>query len=151
MNIPVRNRWRSDDGATLVEFALVAVILIIVLLSMVEMGRMILVYNTMANAARAGARYAMVHGYYRSGSGADGSSGPTCPCPQVNAVVQNFASAGLLDTSQLTVTVSYPDSSNLPGKHVDVTVQYPYNPLLGYFSSILNRTLSSTSEAVITF
>jgi hypothetical protein len=57
----------------------------------------------------------------------------------------------LLDTSRLTITVSYPDSSNAAGKRVDVSVQYPYNPLLGYFGSILNQTLSSTSEAVITF
>jgi Flp pilus assembly protein TadG len=153
MTILRTSRWKSEHGATQVEFALVTVLLVMVLLGVVEMGRMILAYNTVVDAARAGARYAMVHGYYRSGSGADGPSGPTCPCTQVNTVVQNYAAAGYLNTSSssLTITVSYPDSNNLPGDRVSVSVQYAYSPILGYFGSILNKTLSSTSEGVITF
>lgn len=145
-------RWRADGGSTMVEFALVAILLVVVLLSVVEMGRMILVYTTVADSARAGTRYAIVHGADRSsGTGADGMSGPTCPCSEVNTVVTNFASAGLLDTSQLTITVAYPDSSNAIGKRVDVTVAYPYDPMIGYFSSALSRTLSSTSEGIIEY
>jgi hypothetical protein len=30
-------------------------------------------------------------------------------------------------------------------------VTYPYDPLVSFFSSMLNTTLSSTSEGVITF
>lgn len=136
----------------MVEFALVSVLLVMVLLGVVEMGRMILVYTTMANAARAGSRYAIVHGLDRaSGTAADGQSGPTCPCSEVNTVVTNFASAGLLDTSKLTITVAYPDSSNAIGSRVDVTVAYQYDPIVGYFSSVLSPNLSSTSEGIIEF
>lgn len=147
-------RFKREEGATLVEFSLVAVLLVIVLLSVAEMGRMVLVYTTMANAARAGARYAIVHGGERTGSGADGPSGPSCgpsSCTQINTVVQNFAAAGLLNSSNVTTTVSYPDGTNTAGSRVQVTVSYTYDPLLRRYASILNKTLGSTSEGVITF
>lgn len=134
----------------MVEFSLIAVMLVIVLLAIVEMGRMVLVYTTVANAARAGARYAIVHGGERTGSGATGPSGPGSTT-QVQTVVKNFASAGLLNTSNLTITVSYPNGLNTAGSLVSVTVTYPYDPLVPYFSTILSTTLGSTSEGVITF
>jgi Flp pilus assembly protein TadG len=142
----------------MVEFALVTVLLVMVLLSVVEMGRMVLVYTTLANSARIGARYAMVHGSDRAtGSAVYNASGPgnPCTCQQVQDVVKSFASAGALDTSRLTITVAYPTTAttslNTPGSPVTVTVSYPYNPLLGYFRTVLNQTLSSTSEAIITY
>ena len=47
---------RCGRGQTLVEFSLVAFLCMILLLSIVEISRMALVYTTVANAARAGAR-----------------------------------------------------------------------------------------------
>jgi Flp pilus assembly protein TadG len=143
-------RFKREEGATLVEFSLVAVLLVIVLLSVAEMGRMVLVYTTMANAARAGARYAIVHGGDRSGSGIDGPSGPS-DYSQVTTVVRNFAAAGLLTASKVGVTVTYLDGDNLPGDHVSVTVTYTYDPMIGYFNSSLAKSLGSTSEGVIDF
>lgn len=149
-----RRRWNEDRGSSLVEFALVSVLFILVLLSVVEVSRMILDYTTVAQAAKAGARYAVVHGADRTGSGASGPSGPSCgpsSCTQINTVVKNFAAAGLLNTSNLTVTVSYPDSSNAAGYRVVVDVSYPYDPLIGYFSHAFSKTLSSSSEGIIAF
>lgn len=141
---------REDRGAAIIEFSIISLMFIIVLLSVVEMGRMILVYTTLANAARAGARYAIVHGGERTGSGLTGPSGPG-NIVQVQAVVQNFASAGLLNTSNLTINVTYPTGLNTAGSPVAVSVAYPYDPLLTYFRSILSTTLGSTSEGIITF
>ncbi len=143
-------RWRSDRGQNLVEFSLISFMFIIVLLGVVEMGRMVLVFTTIANAARAGARYAIVHGGDRTGSGVNGPSGPGS-VTQIQTVVTNFASAGLLNTSNLTITVTYPNGNNNAGSKVDVTVTYTYDPLVRYFSSILSQVLGSTSEGVITF
>src|SRR5216683_4963285 len=111
MKIRGIQRLRADRGSTMVEFSLVGFMFIIVLLGIVEMGRMVLVYTTVANAARTGARYAIVHGGTRTGPGATGVNGPSGPgnTTQVKTVVQNFASAGLLDTSKLTISVAYPD------------------------------------------
>ncbi|HEV8416340.1 MAG TPA: TadE family protein [Bryobacteraceae bacterium] len=144
-----RSKHLRARGQTLVEFALVAILTVILLLSVVEISRMVLVYTTVANAARTGARYAIVHGATRTGSGVDGPSGPTGNPPQVLTVVRNFASAGLLTTASLIITVSYPSASNAPGQPVSVSVIYPYDPLTTYFP--LRVRLGSVSQGVIAF
>jgi Flp pilus assembly protein TadG len=142
--------WNEEQGSSLIEFSLVALIFIVLLFGVVEMGRMVLVYTSIANAARAGARYAIVHGADRTGSGVDGPSGPGSTT-QVQTVVQNFASVGLLDTSKLTITVSYANGLNSVGSPVSVTVTYPYDPLVTYFNSLLSTTMATTSQGVIVF
>jgi Flp pilus assembly protein TadG len=122
---------------------------LIVILAVVEMGRMILVYTTVANAARAGARYAIVHGSTRTGAGIDGPSGPGNNPTQVVTVVTNFASAAPLNTSRLVVTVTYPSGSNNVGSPVSVTAVYPYDPFVSYLP--LRVRLGSTSQGIITF
>jgi len=149
-----RHRNRSEgrrraSGQVLVEFAVVAFLSLILLLSIVEISRMTLVYTTVANAARAGARYAIVHGGTRTGSGVDGPSGPAQNPAQVVTVVRNFASAGLLSTGNLVITVHYPGASNAPGQLVSVPVVYPYDPLTTYFP--LRVRLGSTSQGVVAF
>jgi Flp pilus assembly protein TadG len=142
----IDRRWRDDQGATLVEFSLITFMYLILLFSVVEMGRMLIVYTALANAAHAGTRYAIVHG-------SDLTSGACGPgnTAAVQTAVSNFAAAGLLNTSSLNTVVSYPAGTNTPGSTVTVTVTYTYDPLLGYFSKILNKTLGSSSEGVITF
>jgi Flp pilus assembly protein TadG len=134
----------------MVEFSVVAVLTAIVLLFVVEIGRAVLVYTTVANAARAGVRYAVVHGSSRAtGSTVDSASGPGSNPAQVVTVVKNFASAGLLTTSLLVVTVTYPGGSNAPGQYVKVSAVYPYDPLTTYFSKTLR--LGSASQGIIAF
>ena len=137
-------------GQTLVEFSVVALLTVIMLLFVVEIGRMLLVYTTVANAARAGVRYAVVHGSTRTaGSTVDSAAGPGNNPTQVVTVVKNFASGGLLTTSRLLVNVTYPGASNAPGQYVVVSVVYPYDPLTTYFSKTLR--LGSASQGIIVF
>lgn len=99
---------------------------------------MVLVYTTVANAARAGARYAMVHGSDSTVS------------PQVKTFITSYLQAGTVNPANATVTTSYPDSGcTSAGCHVSVSIVYPYNALTGYFP--LHVNLGSTSEAVITY
>jgi Flp pilus assembly protein TadG len=131
-------------GSTLIEFTLVCLLVMVIIFAGIEFDRMVLVYTTMANSARAGVRYAIVHGVDNPAS-----------TDQVKTVVQNFASAGALNTSQLTVTVSYPDTTSSrancaggtnPGCLVSVVVQYPYDP----FTALpVGVNLSSTSKGII--
>jgi Flp pilus assembly protein TadG len=143
------DRSREDRGSSLIEFALISVMFIILLAGVVEMGRMVLVYTTIANAARAGARYAIVHGADQTVS----PSGPgnPCTCTNVKTVVKNFAGAGLVNTSALTITVAYPGGNNNAGSLVTVTVAYTYDPFVNYFGTLLNKTLGSTSQGIITY
>ncbi|HWB33614.1 MAG TPA: TadE/TadG family type IV pilus assembly protein [Acidobacteriaceae bacterium] len=150
MRMRTLSKAQREEGASLVEFSLVAFMFIIVLLSVVEMARMILVYTTLADAAHAGMRYAIVHGADNTAV----SSGPSCApssCTGINTVVKNYAGAGLVNTANVTVSVSYPNSSNLPGQPVMVTVTYTYDPLVSYFSSKLNKNMGSVSQGIIVF
>jgi len=145
----IRSRQTATRGQTLVEFSLVAFLSVMLLLSIVEISRMALVYTTVANAARAGVRYYIVHGGTRTGTGVDGPSGPAQNPSQVLTVIKNFASAGLLTTASLIITVNYAGASNAPGQPVSVTVIYPYDPLTAYFP--LRVRLGSVSQGVIAF
>jgi len=137
-------------GSGLVEFSVVAFLAALTLLFVVEVGRVVLVSTAVANAARAGVRYAMVHGNTRpAGSAPDSASGPGNNPAQVLGVVKNFASSGLLSTSLLVVQVAYPGGSNAPGQPVNVKVSYPYDPLTTWFSATLN--LGSTAQGVIVY
>ena len=55
---PLVDRWRRD-GQALVEFALVVPVLILLLFGILDFGRAIYAYNTIADAARDGARVAV--------------------------------------------------------------------------------------------
>jgi Flp pilus assembly protein TadG len=137
-------------GAAQVEAALVLVLLCLLLVSLVEFGRMLLVYNAVANAARAGVRYAIVNG---NGLGTKPPLGP----PEVAAVVKTWASTGMLDKNAFALSCTPGSNSricvayacNAPGCAVDVTVVYRYNPLWSYFP--LSVPLGSTSRGVITY
>lgn len=142
--------FHPSSGQSLIEFSLVCVMLCLIMLGVLETGRLVLVYTTVANAARAGARYAIVHGSSRAtGTGLTNASGPSTNPSQVLTVIKNFASAGALTASRLVITVSYPGSSNAPGQLVTVTVVYPYDPLTTYLPWTVR--LGSTTQGVITF
>lgn len=137
-------------GQTIIEFSVVTLMTVIMLLFVVEMGRMVVVYTAVANAARAGIRYAIVHGSSRAvGTTYNSASGPASNPTQVLTVINNFAGSGLLTLSRLVVNVTYPGGSNAPGQPVRITVVYPYDPLTTYFSSALR--LGSAAEGIIVF
>ena len=144
-------RVRSERGSSLIEFGLIAVLLVMVLFGVVEICRMFLVYNDVAHAARAGVRYAIVHGSDNPATTAD-----------IKTVIKGFLSSAPLDPSKVSDPVitygclqagctSPADSSTaVPGSTVQVTVSYPYDPLVTYFP-LPSINLHSTSKGVITF
>lgn len=145
----VRSR-RERRGAALVEFALVCLQLLLVMFATFEFARMAVVYNTLANAARVGTRFAIVHGSTNEGTGPlDGPSGPlpgsTGP---IETVVQDFARIGLLDLARLDITVTYQNSNNDPGSWVEVRLAYDYDPFVLLPVSV---QLGAKTRGVITF
>ena len=55
-----RSRRRRRAGQALVEFALVIPVFLLIMMGILDFGRAILAYNTLSNAARDGARVAIV-------------------------------------------------------------------------------------------
>ena len=118
-------RWRSEDGAELVEFALVLPMLLLVVLGIAEFGFMFQRYEVITNAAREGARVAVLPGY----STAD-----------VQNRVRAYVTQGRVPTTttpaNLAVTVvpvEIPVPGRLPinGRRVTVTYTHTYMFLPG--------------------
>jgi len=139
----------SDQGQAQVEFALVVVFLFILVLSILEMLFFMHTFNVLADSAKEGVRYAIVHGANNSLA-----SGPTCPCADIDGppaspgtipgygsgfgVVKTFAQYSLHDTGAMTVTVTYGPADtpavsplNKTPNRVQVVVAYPYHPFFG--------------------
>jgi len=90
----------SDKGQELVEFALILPILLVLLLGVIEFGRLIFIYNTIANAAREGARYAIVDPANAS------SAAATCSTHPGGAAGQACDFATGVNPAQLSVEVA---------------------------------------------
>ncbi len=144
-------RLRSDRGQATIEFALVVIFLFVVVLSIIEMIFFMHTYNVLADSAKEGVRYAIVHGTHNSQP-----SGPTCPCADIDGppappgtnpgyasgygVVKTFAQYSLHDVTgtKMTVTVTYGPADTPPvtplnrtPNRVQVVVAYPYKPFFG--------------------
>jgi hypothetical protein len=133
---------RDQQGQALVEFALTILFIVLLFVGMLEIILLMYAYNTLADAAKEGVRYAIVHGTGNtqcSGPGLPLGSPPvTCPDlsgANVQTVVTNFA--GLSMQSGSTVVVDYnPNNANgalcnIPGCMVRVSVSKTYQPLFG--------------------
>jgi Flp pilus assembly protein TadG len=120
-------------GQALVEFALVAPIFFFLLFGIIEGGRFILYYETLNNATREGARYAIVHGSRSScpsGPMEPGITAPACYDATGAKVTQKVKETafGVLGPS-LVVTPTWP-TDNARDSDVLVTATYTYNTLI---------------------
>ena len=145
----------SARGQAQVEFALVIVLLIITLVSILELILLMHTYNTVADAAKEGLRYAIVHGSNNPQGIACTASG--CTAPDITngpappgtvpgyctsgvtcyGVVQTYAQYSLHNMAGMTVTVNYldnalPAKANPPPNRVQVIVAYPLHPVFGF-------------------
>jgi Flp pilus assembly protein TadG len=127
--------WKNEAGQASVEFALTIVFLVLLIFGIIEMVMMLYTYNVLADSAKEGVRYAVVHGNLNASP-----SGPSCPCSAIDGapgtgLVKTYAQYSLHDTSTMTVTVTYPDTANPPANQapnrVRVEVSYPYQPFFG--------------------
>ena len=99
-----------QQGSSMVEFALVFMIFLMMAVGVLEIGRGIWAYNTLAHAARQGARFAMIRG----------SQNPAT-ADQIRTVVRNAAVG--LNPSLITVTTTWP-SGVARGNEVRLAVRY---------------------------
>lgn len=123
------NRTRTrPQGQALAEFALVISLLVILLLVVIDLGRVVYSYSALHNATREGARYGIIN--------------PTDTSGIVDRVRQ-YAIA--LDQSQLTVTPLY----NATAKEVTVTSIYDFRTatmILDFLVGTDAFTLTSVSK-----
>ena len=121
-------RVRSERGAELIEFALVLPLLLFLIFGLVDFGFMFQRFEVVTNAAREGARMAVLPGYATA---------------DVTARVQSYlttagVAANSVNSSVSVTNVTIPAGAGaaLPGKRVQVTYASPYifiGPLAGWF------------------
>jgi hypothetical protein len=105
--------WRDQSGAELIEFAIVFPVLLLTMLGMFDFGLLFQRYQVVTNAAREGARVAVLPGY----SDAD-----------VETRVNQYLAAGGL-TDPATITVGASETIRIGGECISVrpvTVAYPH-------------------------
>ena len=117
----------------MVEFALVAPIFFVVLFGIIEAGRFIYTYETLNNATREGARYAIVNGANVDPIGCP--SGPPAPgsvavrCPREQRRRPRSDRRAIAVGGPITVLpVWQPDNSR--GSIVTVTASVTYRPMI---------------------
>ena len=137
---------RRQRGQSLVEFALVFPLIALVIFGAIEMGRAVYIYNTLANAARQGARVASVN---------QNTSGGQCDPlrRQQWSITQCVLNAGVsIDLTVANITIGYNGTSCAtrqldPPCIAQVTVAYTYLPFVPIVSDLIGPiSMSSTSE-----
>jgi Flp pilus assembly protein TadG len=127
--MPTRRR-REAAGQSMVEFALVLPVFILILIGLFDVGRAIHAYNTVANAARAGARVAIVN---------------QDETEIRDRVLEMGGSIGLTDAD---VTLA---SCSTAGCPFSITVEYVYVPATPLIGNVFNPTISSTAQMPVEF
>jgi len=158
MNVHAR---RDGHGQALVEFALIFPVLVVLLFGILDFGRAIYDYNTLANAARAGVRVAVVNQNPALSGCAGGST--ASPPNTATMAAPDCAIQAAIAMGSVTATVAYMDSTdqnpcaplNAPlqvGCLAEVKVTYAFHPITPIISSIVSSiSMSSTSKQPVEF
>ena len=149
----------GDEGATLVEFALACSVLFMMLFGIIQVSLAVYSYDFVAEAARDGARYAIVRGSKCTGM-PDCNISTSAP---IQAHVQSL-NYPAINTSNLTVTATYYTAATAPpnmtwspctvppcnvqGNAVNVLVQYPFTLNIPFWKSV-TINMSNSSQMVI--
>jgi len=129
---------RGRDGASLVEFSLVAPFVVLLTLGIVDFGRIMWTSTTIEHVAREAARYAALHG-------AGAKVAATVASTQTYAADR----ASGLDPTDLQVGVTYAGGSNASGSSVTVAVTYDFNLMLAGILGFKPIQLDSQSTFII--
>jgi len=154
------------NGQALVEFALVAPILFVLILGIIEAGRFIFYYHSLNNGIREGARYAIVHGenaFDRCPSGPLPPGSNANNCDPAGDKVREAVRRGSFGLNPSGFTYGWPgdprfplyfhadgspNGSNVSGNNVLVRVEYAYTALIP-IDFLPDLTIRSESKLVI--
>ena len=132
----------SERGTTLVEFSIAATVFLTAMFGVIEFGRALWVHNALSDAARRGARYAVLHSasdvagvknvvVYGDPAGGSKSTVPNLTTANVNVTYSGFG----LNTGTVSVSVT--------------NYQFQFViPLIGTTITMPNYTTTLTGESV---
>ncbi len=133
---------RRDEGAELIEMAIVLPLLLLLFMGMVDFGFLFQRYVVLTNAAAEGARVASLPGY----TSADVTA-------RVAAYASNSGVSGAVNTATVAVTVPGGAGGGAwPASQVTVTHVYNFQyvtPLAALFGGTMNGSVTITSRATM--
>jgi Flp pilus assembly protein TadG len=131
----------------MIEFAIAAFAMLLFVFGIIEFGRLLYTYHTLANAAKAGTRWAIVRG--------SDCVAPSCPAEAGDVTAYVETQTPMLDPSQLKVETSWSNTASCtsasaqgPGCLVTVKVTYPFTFAVPLVSDA-QLTLSASSQMTI--
>lgn len=129
--------YRKDDGAELIEMAIVLPLLLLLIMGMVDFGFLFQRYIVLTNAAVEGARVASLPGYTNA---------------DVTARVASYATNGGVSGTVNAATVAVTLPGSWPGSQVTVTHVYNYQyigPIAALFGGGPGGSVTITSRATM--
>jgi len=135
MRLGTQARWRRQRGQSLLETALMIVIIFTVVTWVFEIGQLMYTYTVLGDAANEGVRYAIVN--------------PTNIVSGTTARVKSFAGTSMHDITAITVTVTAPEGDYNPPHLVRVKVSYTYVPSLKVFTTPPTLTAYAEGRMVV--
>ncbi len=146
-----RGSGRRQRGQGLTEFALVIPIFLLMVVALFDLGRAVFAYNTLTNAAREGARIAIVNQYTPSivARAKSQTNIVELDDPSVSVSFWNVGADGKPDTSH-----SQCNSLVAVGCLVIVKFEATYRPITPFISNILfgnGVTFTATSQLAVEY
>jgi hypothetical protein len=148
----VHRRSAGRRGVTTVEAALVILVFMTLVLGMLDLGLAVFRNHLVCEAARQGARQAIVHGSLAPSSMGVWGPDPVGPVPAndpgaLAQAVQPFLAD--FDPAVVTVQARWLDGGNEPGQRVQVTVQATYSLMLPWLVGATSLPLRASSTMPI--
>jgi Flp pilus assembly protein TadG len=166
-----RRRGGRRRGAALVEAAITMATFLTLVFGMIDLAIALFRKHVATEAARQGARAAIVHGSLAPASSGMNAWGPTpayLPAPtsqslyasstshsvQADDASDEFAAAIRpylvgVDPGTVTLTIAWPDGDNAPGSRVTVSVDVAYPNPIGFLSGATTVDLGASSTMTV--
>lgn len=162
-----RSRPERSRGQAMVEFAAIVPVLFMLVLGILEAGRFIFYYELLNNAAREGARYAIVHGVSSSCPSGPPPPAETNPCDpagdNVKAAVRQ-AALDMVSLGEIFVhdpvwtsrgSLAHPSPGDVStghngrGEYVTVFVDFSYSPMIPSVLELEFPTITISAESTL--
>ncbi len=134
-----RDHSVGERGQSLVEFALILPLLVLILMGVFDFGRAFFAYNAISGGAREGARYGVIHPTARDGDGLPPYDPDTI---EERAVAQTF----ILDMDEVDVQVT---GGTGRGQPLTVNVTYDFYAITPLIGDIIGNPLTLRSSATM--
>jgi Flp pilus assembly protein TadG len=153
----LKDKWKDDRGATIVEFAIVLPLVLLLIFGIIDFGLLIYNKQILTNASREGARA----GVQQAAPPGVTQSPNRYKIGQIQTVVNNYCTANLVNFGSQLLTFpiagsGYVDVCSSSSEKLKVTLSYEYQFLVlpsiitGLFNGSMNDTITLTADTIMT-